>query len=253
MAFRAPQATTETLALVLGRTLYGDADLIVQLFTEEHGRLSALARGARKSQKRFGGSLEPMHTMNVEMVPTSRSELHTLRGSHIHQARPLLLSHLKLMTAAGRTLSWTKRATSAHVVEPLLWASLNQTLDQLAQSDPDDADDLTAGFGLRLLELMGWGINFLRCVSCGKNCPEQRPAWLNPERGGLVCRSCGGGPFQVAGIDRLALHRVAQGADAKTPHAAAALTIKIVERALGAHMGWEDGGGIQDLGKRKKS
>lgn len=253
MAARFSSPTTETLALLLGRVTYGDSDLIVQLFTQEQGKLSALARGARKSQQRFSGSLEPMHTLRVEVAAPHSGELYTLKSSHIHEPRTALLTKLERLTAAGRALAWAKRATSSHVIEHGLWLSLNQTLDDLGQSEPSDADDVTASFGLRLLELMGWGINFLRCISCGKGCPDERAAWLNPERGGLVCRACGGGPFQVSGPDRLALHHVAQGQLARPPHAAVPLTIKVVERALGAHMGWEDGGGVQHLGQGRKS
>ena len=59
----------ETKALVLRRTPYREADLVVTLFTAELGQVSALARAARKSQRRFGGSLEPFHTLEVELVP----------------------------------------------------------------------------------------------------------------------------------------------------------------------------------------
>ncbi|MEI7973824.1 MAG: DNA repair protein RecO [Bdellovibrio sp.] len=49
-------------AFVLRRTPYGEADWIVQLLTSAGGRISLLARGARKSVKRFGGGvLEPTH------------------------------------------------------------------------------------------------------------------------------------------------------------------------------------------------
>ena len=45
-----------TPAIVLRTVDYGEADRVVTLFTREHGKLSALARGARKSVKRFGAA-----------------------------------------------------------------------------------------------------------------------------------------------------------------------------------------------------
>ena len=41
--------------------------MIVTLFTEELGKIAALARGARKSSRRFAGALEPMHTLRVTL------------------------------------------------------------------------------------------------------------------------------------------------------------------------------------------
>ena len=53
----APMGSLSTPAIVLRAVNYGEADRIVTLFGRETGRLSALARGARKSQRRFAGGL----------------------------------------------------------------------------------------------------------------------------------------------------------------------------------------------------
>lgn len=229
-------------ALVLAKVDFRDADLIVTAFTDQLGKVSALARGARRSQKRFAGRLEPMHTLRFELEEKPRGDLHTLKSSQIQNPRPTLLTELSRLTAAGKALSWVKKATTTHLSDPTLWHGLNQCLDDLGEEAPGDADDVVAAFGLRLLDIMGWGIHFSACVSCGKSCPAGKAAWLNPERGGLVCRKCGGGPFQISGEAREALHRVASGLDSRAPHELVALTQKVVERALGAHLGLQGKG-----------
>lgn len=229
----------EVNALVLGKVDYRDADLIVTAFTDEWGKVAALARGARRSQKRFGGTLEPMHTLRFELEAAPRGELHGLKSSQIQKARPELLTELSRLAAAGKALSWVRRATTPHLADPILWHALSQCLDDLGEQAATDADDLVAAFGLRLLDIMGWGIHFSACVSCGKACPAGKAAWLNPERGGLVCRLCGGGPFQISGQAREELNRVACGLNARAPHDLAALTQKVVDRALAAHLGLE--------------
>jgi DNA repair protein RecO (recombination protein O) len=57
-------------ALLLRRVPYGEADLVVTLFTEPLGRVAAVARSARRSSRRFP-ALEPMHLLRVglELVP----------------------------------------------------------------------------------------------------------------------------------------------------------------------------------------
>ena len=101
---------TTTRALVLKRVAYGESDLVVTLLTEELGRVSALARGARASQKRFGGSLEPMHTLRVRLDDRPRAELSVLRESSIDVPRTRLAIDLDKMQAAGRALGWVRRA-----------------------------------------------------------------------------------------------------------------------------------------------
>jgi DNA repair protein RecO (recombination protein O) len=54
-----------TRALLLRRVEYGEADLVVRLLTEEEGRRSLFARGARKSQRRFAGALEPFRVIEA--------------------------------------------------------------------------------------------------------------------------------------------------------------------------------------------
>ena len=51
-----------TEAIVLRSIRYGEADRIVHLYTVAHGRLSAIAKGARRSRSRFGARLEPLPT-----------------------------------------------------------------------------------------------------------------------------------------------------------------------------------------------
>ena len=53
-------------SFVLSSLDYGDSDRIVSLFTLEHGRVKAFARGARKSRKRFGPALEPFARIDVQ-------------------------------------------------------------------------------------------------------------------------------------------------------------------------------------------
>jgi DNA repair protein RecO (recombination protein O) len=55
----------ETAALLVRSVAYGEADLIATFFTETDGKLSAMIRGARRSTKRFGGALEPIHELHV--------------------------------------------------------------------------------------------------------------------------------------------------------------------------------------------
>ncbi|HVI73863.1 MAG TPA: DNA repair protein RecO, partial [Anaeromyxobacteraceae bacterium] len=52
--------------VVLRTVDYGESDRVVSLLTAERGKVSAFARKARVSRRRFGGALEPFTLLQVE-------------------------------------------------------------------------------------------------------------------------------------------------------------------------------------------
>jgi len=53
-------APVKTQAVVLRSIRYGEADRILHLYTPEHGRIGAIAKGARRTRSRFGALLDPI-------------------------------------------------------------------------------------------------------------------------------------------------------------------------------------------------
>jgi DNA repair protein RecO (recombination protein O) len=67
-------------AFVLDSRGLGESDLIVTLWTENHGRVRAVARAGRGSRRRFGGLLEPMTRVSATWSEREGRELHRLDG-----------------------------------------------------------------------------------------------------------------------------------------------------------------------------
>ena len=59
-------------ALVLRKSSYGEADLLVTLFSRELGKFRALAKNAKKSQKRFGGRLDFFNHLAIDVTLNKR-------------------------------------------------------------------------------------------------------------------------------------------------------------------------------------
>jgi len=238
------RTSTATAALVLRRTEYRDGDLIVLLFTEMFGRLSALARNARRSRRRFGGALEPFHLLDVRLEP-SRGDLFTMLEASIIKPRTGLLGDLERLDAAGTALAWVRSAAPDHTPEPELFRVVNRLLDRLAAPENARQPRLElAESGLGLLRALGWGLAFDQCVRCGRRCSAGRSATLTPALGGLVCRACGGGDLLLSGDER-ARFASAAASDGKFLIAGDdRLALRLVEQTLKSH------GGI-DLGDQK--
>jgi DNA repair protein RecO (recombination protein O) len=237
---RAQESLRTTRALLVKRVEFGEADLVLTLFTERLGRVSALARGARKSARRFGGALEPMHTLEVRLEERPERELYGLREARIHKARLALTSELPRLEAAGKALGWLRRAAPARTPEPELWENIEALLDRLTEPGPVDAERVLAAAGLRLLGTLGWALDLERCVSCGKPCPEGQAGLVDPTRGGLVCRTCGGARRRLAGPQRQRLARAGASGDPSVLEGGdAELALELVDQVLRAHAGME--------------
>ncbi|MCC6554080.1 MAG: DNA repair protein RecO [Polyangiaceae bacterium] len=235
---RSVRARTERLrseALLLRRVPFGEADLVVSLFTERSGVVSAVARGGRRSSKRFS-ALEPMHLLRVSIDERPGAELGQLAEASIERPRLHLVTDLARLEAAGRALRWVREIAPAHTAEPPVFAELNRLLDRL--DDPGapllpDAWLVTAG--LHLLSAFGWGIELGQCVRCGRACDLAAASYADPARGGLVCRACGGGPLLLRADLRARLVAATEGDLASLRADDVRAALDLVEGALAAH------------------
>ena len=230
--------THRTTALLLRRVAYAESDLIVTALTRDLGVVSALARSARKSRKRFVGALEPIHTLRVELVERAGTELMTLRDSVIDIPRRRLTADLSRMEAAGRALGWVRRGAPERTPEPDAWHALTEMLDQL--DDPNDGHPPIvhlAACGLRLLGAFGWGLDFERCVVTGRVCEAGRPAMIDATRGGLVSSAAGGGRVRLSGPLRERLLGASRGRPGALRASDADVALGLIEEALRAHVG----------------
>lgn len=189
-----------TDALILRVTDYRDADRILTLFTQHLGKVSAVARGARQSKRRFAGVLEPYAVIRVELEAT-RSELYTLKRAELDRVFPGILASFEKMDVAGAALALLREAHPARAPDVPMFVNAVQFLTLLELAGDPDRSRLLA-FALRVLALSGLSPQLARCGRSGEVVPEGRPAYFDPALGAVVSRRLGGGPFLLSGAAR---------------------------------------------------
>ena len=227
----------ESEALVVRTVEVGEADLVVTLVTEQVGKLGAIARGARKGSRRMSGSLEPVHTVAV-MLEDRGGELATLKEARVVRARPGVLGSLEAIDAAGVALRWARHAFPPRTPEPQGWRILVGLLDVLDTPGIPPQREL-ARAGIAMLQALGYALDLEQCVVCGRPCPQAKVACVDPVRGGLVCRSCGGAATVLLPALRQAARALAAGQGAEVTEAQARTLLELVDRAMAAHAGFE--------------
>ncbi len=227
-------ASWSSPGLLLRKSVYRDSDLVVVVFTERRGLLTALARGARSSRKRFVGGLEPMHGLELEFA-RGRAERVELRAAQVSVPRLRLTGELDRLEAASRALSWVRQTSPEGDADPELWQALVCFLDALNQPEVPSPRLLLASTGLHLLGALGWALEFEHCAACGRACPANKTACVVASRGGLICSSCGGGPRRVDAQTRGRLAATANGKPLALRPQDALLALELIDEAFAAH------------------
>ncbi len=182
-----------TPAIILRRTAYGDADLILTLFTPDRGKISVVAKSAKKSVKRFGGILEILTTIDaVCRVPVRRrGGLPVLQEATSTCPFPSIRSNVTRMAYGSFWAELVSEWMEAGVAQPHIYNLLEDTLAAL-DDGRIEGDSLSIIFMTRFLDASGLCPRLDRCIRCGLSLdrmPGDRVT-VDVAGGGLVCGDC---------------------------------------------------------------
>jgi DNA repair protein RecO (recombination protein O) len=194
-----------TPAIVLRAVNYGESDRIVTLLGLETGRLSALARGARKSQRRFAGGLGLCAVGVASLRERAGADLLTLESFDATAAHAALGSDVARMAHAAYAAELVTKLCAPRQVEGAVYDWLAEFLACL-DAEGASAERLRV-FELGLLGGLGFAPVVDRCVVCGE-AGAKAYRW-DPDRGGAVCAGCARGGRPISAEARAALVRLA--------------------------------------------
>ncbi len=195
-------------ALLLRNVDYGESDRILTLLTGPLGKIACLARGARRSKKRFGGVLQPFSLLRVE-IDARRSSMAVLKSAQIvHPAR--ITTDLDRTSAAYASLELLRELTPEHSPDPELM-ELGVAMMRALDAPSCAPQALLVSFETRLLAICGFEPMLDACGYCGKQPGPNKAAGFDPAQGHLVCTDCGGARFTLSGSQRAALMLAADG------------------------------------------
>jgi DNA repair protein RecO (recombination protein O) len=236
-------ATFETEAVVLRGIRYSEADLVLALFTRSHGRVSAIAKGARRTTSRLGGRLQPGVTASVT-IHEGRGDLGTIRGASVLDAHAGLWVAGHRLQAAACVLETVMRVMPEAEPSEEGWNLLGRTLGLLARAGaagpgPARLHPLVLGCQAKLLVVSGLLPVLGACVRCGA---AGGPATaFSASAGGVLCDACGTGaervePEAVAALAGLVGRPLAEAVAAVPPVAAAGVE-RMIGLVLREHLG----------------
>lgn len=184
-----------TQALLLRRMDFGESDLVVHLLTPRTGRVTAIAKGARRSTRRFPGTLDFFNVLRVEIASVRRAGamarleharlVHSFAGLRTDPARFALASYL--LELLGRLAPEGGAPADLKRLFEFALAALRA----VDAASPDAK--LRAFLELRALHALGLCPELARCVRCGRALSGEGSVGFHVGEGGPLCTSCGAG------------------------------------------------------------
>lgn len=168
---------------------YGDTDRILTLFTEGHGRVSAIAKGARRSRRRFLNAVQPFSLFEAQFA-LGRGELARLKAVEIIQPYARIMTDLARIDLASSAILLLRAALPHQAPEPRLFRTTLELLELLNQEPMPKPEHLVC-FQVHALALLGLAPGFDRCGRCGRSPRSSQLCYFDPTLGALVCGPCG--------------------------------------------------------------
>jgi DNA repair protein RecO (recombination protein O) len=176
-----------TEGVVLRRHDFGEADRIISLYSPQHGKIRAIAKGVRRPRSRLGGHVELFTHVRVLVAQGRNLDLIT----QAEAVRPYraIRDDLWKATYACYCAELVDRLTEERLENRAIFDLLLHQLEYLDEASPPDELSVRA-FELRLLGRLGYAPELYRCVECGE---PLRPAdnRISASAGGTVCAGCG--------------------------------------------------------------
>jgi DNA repair protein RecO (recombination protein O) len=173
-------------AVVLRHRDLGEADRVLTLFSREHGKLRASAKGVRKLKSRLAGHVEPLTLASLLLVRGRSLDI-------VSQAQALeTYARVRgdlLATLHGLHMAeLTDLFSEDYEPQPALFALLVDALRRLERGEAQEP--LLRAFEMGVLEAAGYKPVLDRCVSCGRSLEGEAGPAFGAQTGGVVCSGC---------------------------------------------------------------
>lgn len=198
---------TRTPAIVVGVRAFKEADRMVDLLTPDHGRITAIARNARRSQRRFGAALDVGNRIEASLRPP-RGSLWSLDEATVIDGRVGAHSDLDRLALLVYASEICGRLAREDHPEPKLFGLLDMAATLLDAMSAPPSVQFRLGFEAKALTFVGVAPVLDECTACGQ--PPAPPMVIVAHAGGAHHSSCIPGGGTPASLEWLAAAELAR-------------------------------------------
>ncbi|MFZ2153717.1 MAG: DNA repair protein RecO [Candidatus Moraniibacteriota bacterium] len=177
--------------IVLNKKDIRETDRIYNIYTLEQGKISAMARGVRKSKSKLAGHLE--NYCYIDLTVMKNRGMGNISSSIVENNFKNLRNDYYSLNKVLRSTKLLMRLLNDQEKDNevfYLYLDFLESLDKISLSEDEVMKDLlTQGFIFKLLDNMGYKLEINKCVGCGENLAAQNN-FFDYSEGGILCKRC---------------------------------------------------------------
>ena len=172
----------KTTGLVLRSIKLGESDRLVTLLSPDKGRLSVVAKGARKTKSKLSAAVDLF--VYGDYVLYKGKNLYTATQCEVIESYPAIKGDFAAYAYATYFSELVNRVIVEDEKSHGVFSLISEVLRLIEPGT--DFFILSRAFELKLLSVVGYQPVFAECINCG----NERRRFFSSRMGGLICESC---------------------------------------------------------------
>ncbi len=178
----------ESPAVVLDCRDHGESDKIVTLFCRQLGRITGIAKGAKRSKKRFVNKLEIFSSLNIFHTLPLDGRLAFIAEAELLDGFINIRTDISCYTTASIIREFFLLATKEMEGDEKLYPLLLWALHSLNAQQPPSP--VLIFFLIRFFSIIGYRPNLSNCAECGQQLSNSYNYSFHTQSGGIHCNRC---------------------------------------------------------------
>lgn len=179
---------TKNEAIVLKKTKFSDSSLIVQFYTKNNGKISALIKGARSSKSKIGAKIDLLNHVEIIFYQKEEKELQLVTQVNLVNHFKFIKENLDKIRYASAISELIIKLIPDHEIHEKLFRGTVRIFNLLNESEKSEGY-LFAQYLLFFIKEIGYEISFDECSICGNKIEGMTDNAFS-FASGIVCNNC---------------------------------------------------------------
>lgn len=177
----------KTKGIVLRTVKLGEADKIVTIYSDNRGKIAAVAKGIRKTKSKFGSRLEPFSYVNLLLY--QGKNLSTVTQVEVISPFKEIKSDFDKISYGSAMLDLVDKTSLEGSGDARVFHFLLASLEDLSKAD-GNYQLILAAFDFRLMAYLGYLPEVSACVVCKTEPSVTKKVVFSCQWGGVLCPKC---------------------------------------------------------------